>query len=167
MREHCDLPWMVDFSVLRVSLFATFSLVGLWYLRWVKPRFFPQHAVHTVPVEQGSTEQWLLLWEVIPQAASTTVEGQAARRGGDCPRDLPQRIYLPAGSCQDGGSPADTARRKVKEERKSRSGEGLDMVPLTVPLGRGSQVVCRHPALPLQWNGRGISPLQHWGTALG
>lgn len=41
----------------------------------------------------------------------------------------------------------------MKEERKRRAGEGLDMVPLAVPLGRGSQMLCRHPAPLMEWKG--------------
>lgn len=37
------------------------SLLLYWHLRWFMPRLLPQRAVHTVPVERGSTElqQWL------------------------------------------------------------------------------------------------------------
>lgn len=143
MLEHCDFPWMVNFSVLQVSLIATFSLVGLWCLRWIKPRFFPQHAVHTTHVKQGSTEQWLLFWEVISQAASTTVEDQEVRTGGDhvtgtCPREY---IFL-----------QDLARLEALLQRQQGEKEEKGWWR-SVPMGRGSQLLCRNPAPPMEWKG--------------
>ena len=71
------------------------------------------------------------------------------RRGQQCPRDLPQRVYLPAAACPGGWRLSSSPH--VKEKRKSKAGESQDMHQLTIPLGRGSQVPHRYPASPMCW----------------
>lgn len=129
-------------------------------------RFCPQYDVHTVPVEQGSTEKWLLFWEVTPQASFTTMEYQEVRKGGDCvPGTCPKKyIFL-----QDLVRVESLLQTQQREKWRRKGREGLvkvwkwfHLLILWVEDHKCCADTLLHPQ-----NRRRISPLQHWGKALG
>lgn len=79
---------------------------------------------------------------------------QQEEKGRQCPRDLPQRVYLSVGECAGWWELSTSPSMKAK--KKSRTGEDQDTVLLTVPLGREDRSFCAG-TLPFRWIGRRIS----------
>lgn len=80
---------------------------------------------------------------------------QREKKGRQCPRDLPQRVFLSVGECS--GRWKLSTSPSMKAKRKSGTGEGQDTILLTIALGREDHS-CRAGTLPLRWIGRRISP---------
>lgn len=145
--------------MLQVSLLTAFFLAGLLLSQAVQSQASPAACCSSRTCRMGQ-HRATAMTAVLSGTSSSNIHhcgrsSQQEEKGQQCPRDMPQRVYLYVGECS--GRWKLSTIPSMKAKRKSGTGEDQDTVLLTVPLGREDRS-CHAGTLPLWWIGRRISP---------